>query len=90
MEDKNFQTIYVHDKHEIRDDGEIVQVPSLNVYGDIQNREALAEAVSKEVDLDSLADAVGKDIGDVLIDGDEIKELNLYDWVVREHGYSED
>lgn len=90
MEDKNVQTVYVHDKHEIKDDGEKVQVPSLNTYGDIQNREALAEAVSREVDLDSLADEVGKDIGDVLIVDGQIEELNLYEWVLKEHGYTED
>jgi hypothetical protein len=90
MEDKNVQTVYIHDKHEIKDDGEKVQVPSLNTYGDIQNREALVEAVSREVDLDSLADEVGKDIGDVLIVDGQVEELNLYEWVLKEHGYTED
>lgn len=90
MENRDVQTVYVHDKHEIKDDGEKVQVPSLNTYGDIQNREALAEAVSRVVDLDSLADEVGKDIGDVLIVNGEIKELNLYEWVLEKYGYNED
>lgn len=89
MSERNVQTVYVHSKHEIVDDGDHVQVPSLNTYGEITNRVALAEAVSEYVDLDSLGDEVDKDIGEVLLVDGEIEELNLYDWVLREHSHCE-
>lgn len=71
------------------DDGEKIQVPSLNTHGDIRNREELAEAVSKKVDLDALANEVGKDIGEaVFVDG-EVQEVNLYHWVLDQYGYED-
>lgn len=71
------------------DDGEKIQVPSLNTHGDIRNREELAEAVSKKVDLDALANEVGKDIGEaVFVDG-EVQEVNLHHWVLDQYGYED-
>lgn len=90
MTEQNVQTVYVHDRNEIMDDGEKVWVPSLNTHGEVQNREQLSEAVSRVVDLDALADEVGKDIGEVeLVDGD-LKDLSLYDWVIDQYGHKKD
>ena len=90
MTKQNVQTVYVHDRNEIMDDGQKVWVPSLNTHGEIQNREQLAEAVSRVVDLDGLANEVGKDIGEVeLVDGD-VENLSLYDWVIDQYGHKKD
>lgn len=80
------QTIYVHDTHEIRDDGETVEVPSLNTYGNIEDRESLAEVVSKKVDFDKLSDEVGNDIGEAIIKNGVVEQINLYDWVTENYG----
>lgn len=87
--ERKVQTIYVHDKHEIKDDGEKIAVPSLNTHGEIQNREELAEAVSRKVDLDGLAGEVGKDIGDAVFTDGEVEEVNLYHWVLEQYGHEE-
>jgi len=89
MSEQNVQTVYVHDKHEIMDDGERVQVPSLNTYGEIYDREQLAEAVSKKLDLDALANEVGKDIGEAVFVNGEVGEVNLYHWVLDQYGHEE-
>lgn len=80
------QIIYVHDTHKIRDDGEKVEVPSLNTYGNIEDRESLAEAVSKKVDFDKLSDEVGNDIGEAIIKNSVVEQINLYDWVTENYG----
>jgi hypothetical protein len=87
MTEENVQTIYVHDTHEIKDDGEKIQVPSLNTRGEIQNREELAETISRKVDLDALAREVGKDIGEVVFVDGEVQDINLYHWVLDQYGH---
>lgn len=83
------QTIYVHDTHEIRDDGETVEVPSLNTYGDLEDRESLADAVSKKVDFDKLSNEVGNDLGEAVIKDGVVEKVNLYYWVTENYGIDE-
>jgi hypothetical protein len=89
MTTRNVRTIYVHNKHEIEDDGEKIEVPSLNTHEEIQNREEIAEKVSRKADLDALSGEVGKDIGEAVFFDGELQEVNLYNWVLDQYGHKE-
>lgn len=83
---REVKTIYIHDTNEINDDGNTKEVPSINTYEEIDNREQLVDELSRIVDLDSLSNEVGKDIGEVLFVDGEIEDINLYYWVEEKYG----
>lgn len=81
------QDIYVHDKHEVSDDGNTVYTSSLNTFGEIRDRESLVDAVSQKADIDSLSTEVGNTIGTAFLKDGVVQYVELNEEILEKQGY---